>query len=65
MPGDEVGALKTVIKDLREASQIKGYEQSEVALQVMSKTVVPLETRLHSALLHIVRDNYEWEKAIK
>ena len=64
MPGDDVGTLKTVIHDLREASSIKGYEQSEVALQVMSKTVVPLETRLHCALLHIVRDNYEWEKTI-
>jgi hypothetical protein len=64
MPGDEVGTLKTIINDLREAAKVDGYEQSEVALQVMSKTAVPLETRLHSALLHIVKDNYEWEKTI-
>jgi hypothetical protein len=64
MPSDEVGTLKTVVNDLREAAKVEGYEQSEVALQVMSKTVVPLETRLHSALLHIVKENYEWEKTI-
>ena len=64
LPGDEVGVLKSVINDLSEAAKVQGYEQSEVALHIMSKTAVPLETRLHSALLHVVRENYEWEKAI-
>ena len=64
MPSDEVATIRAVLDDLREASKIESYEQSEVALQVMSKTVMPLETRLHSALLHIVKENYEWEKAI-
>jgi superfamily II DNA or RNA helicase len=64
MPKDEVAILTVVTDDLRAASGINGYEQSEVTLQVMSKTVMPIETRLHSALLHIVRDNYEWKKEI-
>lgn len=64
MPNDEVSILKAVINELRESAKLEGYEQSEVALQVMSKTAVPLETRLHCALLHIVRENYEWEKTI-
>jgi hypothetical protein len=64
MPSDEVATIRAVLDDLREASKIEGYEQSEAALQVMSKTVMPLETRLHSALLHIVKENYEWERAI-
>jgi hypothetical protein len=64
IPSDEAAILRAVINELRDAAKLEGYEQSEVAWQVMSKTAVPLETRLHCALLHIVREHYEWEKAI-
>ena len=64
MGNDDVKTVDTVIKGLQEAAKLEGHDQSESALQVISQTVMPVETRLHSALLHIVRDNYEWKKTI-
>ena len=64
MANDEVKIVENVINGLHEAAKRDGHEQSELALQIISKTVVPIEARLHSALLHIVKDNYEWKKTI-
>lgn len=61
---DVVIALDVMLAELREAAKISNYEQCEAVLQAMSRAPVPLETRLHTALHHIVRDNYEWKKKI-
>ena len=64
MASDDVQIVESVIQGLQEAAKLDGHDQIELALQLISKTVMPVETRLHSALLHIVKNNYEWQKKI-
>jgi len=65
LPAEEVSAIRTVIESLRSATQLADYSQAEAAFLALSKAPIPLETRMHCSLLHIVRDNYEWQKEIR
>jgi superfamily II DNA or RNA helicase len=64
MTNDDVATLQDVVESLRLASETQDYSQADTCLQVLSRTAIPLETKLHCSLIHIVRDNYEWQKAI-
>jgi superfamily II DNA or RNA helicase len=64
LPTSEVEILQSAVTELEKAKQLTAADQAERTSSELSKAALPLESRLHPSLMHIVRENYEWKKQI-
>jgi superfamily II DNA or RNA helicase len=61
---DDVQCIGRTLQSLRNKETLPGNEQSDGVLHILHEAIMPIEARLHSGLLHIVKYNYEWKKQI-
>lgn len=61
---DDVQSIDQTLQNLRDNEALSGNDQSDKVLYILHEAIMPIEARLHSGLLHIIKNNYEWQKKI-